>query len=544
MFNNYPWTNDHQLNLDWILRSLNKLKGGKAGEMLIKASDADWDFTWVFSGQYEVVNTNSDLAMTTQDHVLVLHNNSDIGDSGPCWFEIGPWTDDGYLRDNGSRVFPMLDQSALIASTAPIDSIWGVITSYVENPSLVYGQSGTMYDDTVTNKIDCSTFVSAVLDGVPYNCSRYVNGSSGYNRRTVKISDFGPNRFVPIGYSPTHRMAQYFAERKWLHKMPIKNNIGNVLQFGDILFMTTKTSSMMNRFMQIGHCAMVLAVFPGDASLPAKIVIAEGGQSPARLIDQMNDPTNVCKISTLSVTDDLINTYMPAFARIPFVEEAISDPPQILSDGYNIKKVLIPNCQISGTHNGIMVPSTHYAASGFVAVEPGNTITYTGALTGTKDGNTENIFIHVAEYNKNFEFLNYTSIRLSPLTVSVDTAFIRFDFGWENNFPVLISDIDKFSVKLTLTLPVPVKNGDYKGVLPSGDLNTVSTPGVYRLSGANSYTNAPSTFGMLECITAEEGQILLQRVTTVSNMFIRYANIPNTDPITWNGWFKFTGTAI
>ena len=46
MFQKYPYTNDHELNLDWILKILKKLKGGEAGQVLVKNSDKDFDFEW------------------------------------------------------------------------------------------------------------------------------------------------------------------------------------------------------------------------------------------------------------------------------------------------------------------------------------------------------------------------------------------------------------------------------------------------------------------------------------------------------------------
>ena len=46
LFQKFPWTDEHQLNLDWILRFLRSLHGGSPGSVLTKASNKDYDWTW------------------------------------------------------------------------------------------------------------------------------------------------------------------------------------------------------------------------------------------------------------------------------------------------------------------------------------------------------------------------------------------------------------------------------------------------------------------------------------------------------------------
>lgn len=46
MFDKFPFTNIHELNLDWILKILNKLKGGTKDQVLTRLSNKPLDFGW------------------------------------------------------------------------------------------------------------------------------------------------------------------------------------------------------------------------------------------------------------------------------------------------------------------------------------------------------------------------------------------------------------------------------------------------------------------------------------------------------------------
>ena len=48
--NNFPYTDFNQVNLDWVTAILAALKGGNMGEVLTKATSADYDFIWSAGG--------------------------------------------------------------------------------------------------------------------------------------------------------------------------------------------------------------------------------------------------------------------------------------------------------------------------------------------------------------------------------------------------------------------------------------------------------------------------------------------------------------
>lgn len=57
LFENFPYTNIHELNLDWLIDSVKNIthsglpRGGRRGQVLAKASNADYDAEWVDAGQ-------------------------------------------------------------------------------------------------------------------------------------------------------------------------------------------------------------------------------------------------------------------------------------------------------------------------------------------------------------------------------------------------------------------------------------------------------------------------------------------------------------
>lgn len=82
------------------------------------------------------------------------------------------------------------------------------------------------------------------------------------------------------------------------------------------------------------------------------------------------------------------------------------------------------------------------------------------------------------------------------------------------------------------------------GTLPTGtDLDTVRDVGVYLLASKNTYTHAPSTYGMLEVVNAI-GQAtsistIMQRLTIKGKIYTRY-----NDGSSWYHWREFSGTEL
>lgn len=80
----------------------------------------------------------------------------------------------------------------------------------------------------------------------------------------------------------------------------------------------------------------------------------------------------------------------------------------------------------------------------------------------------------------------------------------------------------------------------YHTLADNTDLNSVTTPGVYGLSGSRIFINYPipsasAQYGVLEVVPGSTGNICIQRLTRLTDIFIRY--MLSTAP-TWSDWEK------
>ena len=419
-----------------------------AGEALIIGDDGNVTTGRVGLIGCQSINSIDEMNTVTAEKVLVLHNNSAWGNGGPCWFEyLGYATEGGYARQDGGKMYPMLDQGPLIASTPPVETMMSLISSYVENDSLVYGNNHTLFESETTNEIDCSAFVSAILHGIAYSYSKYTGAS--VNRRAEKISSYSPTPLEtslnpPLQRLRTRYMAQYFAEQGWLHKMPSYLNMRDVLQFGDILFSWDGTGTAENRFLKIGHVSIVLAVLDST-----QIIVAQCGGYPSDpskppVVTVQNNSSTVGKISTINLNEENISTYFSAFARIPYTAQIDAG-----CVGNKIKPVFIPNTYIDESRKGVESISGICATSyGYIKVNPGSTLTF----TGSSEHRGYELIAMVAEYNKDLQFIAKTRFTSTPKTLTASTRYIKLCFAHPSSGdrpPMLLEDIEQFEATIS-----------------------------------------------------------------------------------------------
>lgn len=383
----------------------------------------------------QVINAIDEMSNVTADKALVLHNNSSYGDGGPCYFEVmDNVTENGYARKDGKKMCPMLDQGPLLTSDPPVEKMMGLMASYLENDALVYGNTHTLFDEETTNEIDCSSFVSAILNGISYYGSEYTTGT---NRRICKIASYAPVKTNIFGHLKTRRMAQYFAEHKWLHSMPTTHQMRNVLQFGDILFTGSGASEAENRYLKIDHVFFVLGTLNNDY-----VIVAQCGECPP-LITKKNNTNTVGKISMIQLSTENIDTYFKAFARIPYINEHY-----LTFTGNRIKPILIPDTYIDGDKNGELSSSKVCATSyGYISVLPNSVITFTGKTVH----NGNNLTAIVAEYDDKFQYLSKTNFTTNTKTLGASTRYIRLCYSHPSgsDIPMLLDDCDQFEATIS-----------------------------------------------------------------------------------------------
>lgn len=289
---------------------------------------------------WESVATKAELTGTVSEYVYVS--------SIDCWYwrhknnYTGNYeTDGGITRDDGSVVFPMPDQSALVSSAVPKTDIGRVIASYMKETGLTYGSDYTMYDQYCTNEADCATFINAILNDTLYEDSRYVLGDIADNI-VGSYAGFRP----PISSNHSSRMslrtwqmAEWFAEHKQLYSIPKIKEAAGMLQYGDLLFSGSYDNAAPGvnaRYYGIDHVMMVVQTFPDDGA----VLVAQMGGAGAPTITHVANFAPA-RLTLISFANNIGKNYQ-VFARPTYgngmdtgtnISDHVSFRGQITADG-------------------------------------------------------------------------------------------------------------------------------------------------------------------------------------------------------------------
>lgn len=441
----------------------------------------------VAGGSIRTVENMEQLLTTTEDTVLVLHNDSTYGDGGACLFEATDGVDTyGYQRTSDSKyMIPVTDQNVIVKADPPIDALMDVIKTWVGNENVKHmpvgnTDQGSLFGTTIRQvdgkwTMDCSAFTSAVLMGITYNNSRYVLGNNANNIELEYFpgAQFPPSRWVGEGRTKgglgATETAMWLAEHKRLYSFDEDPKIAlSQLQFGDIIFGSNFSSSFYNHtYKNIEHLAIVLGTIPSQGLL----IVAES-------IDLTYEATHYeqigAHINVSAIKDDntgKTNRYFqvwgrPDYSHIGKKKDALV-PKTANSYTYNCF-FLNASLVCRGSSDSSTIPagklmSGRYLAStpDFYPAIPGSVVSYTGASQCDRG-----VYLcRVHEYDDEKKLIKSSTIayatngspRTAPATIGSTTKYLRFTFGLQSNtmsdtsIGIWMSNLD--DCEITVTLP-------------------------------------------------------------------------------------------
>lgn len=291
-WNKYPYTDFHELNLDWILKIVK--------EMEIKINDFISTFTNpIIIDDYRFMNNHKLIYLYVGEDIYVpiddysartfYHNHWYYwSNTQENWIDGGLYGSsvvDSELSDTSINAVQNkviteklndIDEKETLKRTIPhcqpiapgaVNALVKCGETYIDkNDTLIYGHNTATHrvDGSITplasKEIDCSSFVELVLNGTPYGESKYVKsdntkGIMGYEFDLYKDESENKSALIPK-YSLSYTMAKFFNDNG-MGFYP-DEDLSNIAP-GDILFFaTTSEEYPENRFLNIDHVEFLI----------------------------------------------------------------------------------------------------------------------------------------------------------------------------------------------------------------------------------------------------------------------------------------------
>lgn len=424
------------------------------------------------AGPMQVVENATDLLGTTSDYVLVLKNDSAFGNWGPCIFydQGSQRTRGGYLRSNGTRVYPM-PSTMIPPANAPKRLLTGILKTWIGRTGLVHPPTGTENllglfaenceaDENGKFRVDCSDFVNAILLGITFNNSRYVLGKEKSNVKNEMMTPYkmpassAPGKAVD-GLS-TRELAQWFAEQGRLFFADRSGeNLGKTLRFGDILFGSNSTNAPASYF-DIEHVMFCLGTMQSTNNV-WYILLAECTGDTSLGVEG-----TACSFRMSRIYNN--TSYYKVFARPNYrdVFESFNTLVPIGNGKYAYDCFWMPSTgnQLDTNDAGTLLAGHKYvysymASTDYCPVIPGSTIAYTGAV---RSSITNIVYtVRCYEYDKNYELTTRGQTLVSsgelstPITLNGNTKYVQFvmQYPYSENTKIRYKDPDDFAVEVT-----------------------------------------------------------------------------------------------
>lgn len=122
----FPYSDFNKVNLDWIMDILKALSGGTTGLYLAKASDDDFDFTWIAGGGGGGTSDYGDLSNKPSINSVTLVGNKTLSQLGITAVALGAYVKPGTgipKSDLASAVQTSLGKADTALQSAPVSSV-------------------------------------------------------------------------------------------------------------------------------------------------------------------------------------------------------------------------------------------------------------------------------------------------------------------------------------------------------------------------------------------------------------------------------------
>lgn len=266
--NNYPYTNFHELNADWII--------AKIKELISSYAELNSNFDTLTDNfnnleQY-VQNYFDDLDLTEEVRTVI----NEMIASGYIDQIVSEMVEEGYFRGIVNSIVHDTSSRPTQHNVNAVNQFLNVANTYYNNrTSLYYNNSGalnvTMNVDSGRYGIDCSTFLLLCLKGVPYSQSRYTNQGSrddNYSMYDWGVDIYSGREKTVSGVKEYYRYSADIARWFWDNRLIYQpsSSFDNA-KIGDIMFWVSPadvdTEDLESTLFGVHHCA----IFTGlDAS--------------------------------------------------------------------------------------------------------------------------------------------------------------------------------------------------------------------------------------------------------------------------------------
>ena len=287
----WPFTNFHDLNLDWIIKTI-KVYTKKVDDLYdfglydfvekVLAAHPEWTTTVMDKAisRQKLADSTLQTFIMTYDTVADMIADEDLPENARVRTK-GYWSaDDGMgltydIKASGysEKCYEVLDNGLYAIAdfgltelndkgNGPVDELLETALSYQSAPvTWTYSNTGTdTYPTAVdagyvpgTHYIDCSSLLILILNGIKYENSAYNNVINLRSQGMPYLPDFHTNHYTKL--RATYNIAQYLCMKGDAY---IPNADKSNLRVGDIVFFAHGLHDYPERFMDIDHCAIYM----------------------------------------------------------------------------------------------------------------------------------------------------------------------------------------------------------------------------------------------------------------------------------------------